>query len=172
MRTPALLLLAACGTSDPAQDTDERDVATPVTVDAGSFDCITDMTRVRGFHVDNLLGDLDATVAVAEDLQGNVFPPGSVVQLVPQEAMVKREPGFSPPTNDWEFFFLGVSGEGTTIDVRGTTETENVFGGNCFSCHAPAQEYDLICEQGHGCDDLPIGPDEFEAIRQADPRCD
>lgn len=171
MRHLLPLLLVACGTTDPPADTDETDAVTTVAIGEDSFGCITDMTRVRGFYVDNLLGDVDATVAVANDLKGNTFPPGSVVQLVPQEAMVKREPGFSPETNDWEFFFLNVSADGTTIQTRGKTETINAFGGNCFSCHAPAAEYDLVCEQDHGCAALPIGADQFEALRQADPRC-
>ena len=55
------------------------------------FSCIRDMTPVRGFYVDNLKGDLEATVAVASEGQGT-YPPGSVVQLVPTEVMVKREP--------------------------------------------------------------------------------
>lgn len=170
MRTlTATLLLVACGTADPDPDTDAA--TTVVDVSADSFRCITDMTPVRGFYVDNLLGDVDATVAVANDLRGNRFPPGSVVQLVPQEAMVKREPGFSPATNDWEFFFLQVSPEGTTIDTRGRSETVNAFGGNCFECHAPAADFDLICEQDNGCDPLPIGADAFATLQASDPRC-
>jgi uncharacterized protein (DUF2342 family) len=34
-------------------------------IDAKSFRCITEMTHVRQFYVDNLLGNLDATLAVA-----------------------------------------------------------------------------------------------------------
>lgn len=77
------------------------------------------MTPVRGFYVDNLSGDLDATLAVANAADGGVYPPGSVVQLVPGEAMVKRAPGFSPVTNDWEFFELDTSPAGTEIRKRG-----------------------------------------------------
>jgi hypothetical protein len=33
-------------------------------IDAKSFRCITKMTHVRQFYVDNLLGNLDATLAV------------------------------------------------------------------------------------------------------------
>ncbi len=167
------ILIAACGTgSGSPADTDTDPPATTVEVTGDSFRCISDMTPVRGFWVDNLLGDLDASVAVAENLEGNTFPPGTVVQLVPQEAMVKREAGFSPETQDWEFFFLLATDEGTTIQTRGKDETVNAFGGNCFDCHAPAADHDLLCEQDHGCAPLPIGPEQFEALVAADPRCD
>lgn len=140
-------------------------------ISEASFRCITEMTAVRGFYVDNLLGDLDATVAVAEDPEGQVFPPGSVVQLVPQEAMVKREAGFSAATGDWEFFALGTTADGTEIQDRGTTETVNAFGLNCLGCHAPAAGFDYICEQDHGCDSLPLSSEQFEALQDSDPRC-
>lgn len=169
---PLLLLACASTDADPVDtDTDPDGAAPELVVTEDDFRCITDMTPVRGFYVDNLLGDLDATLAVAKNLRGNRFPVGSVVQLVPQEAMVKREPGFNTLTHDWEFFFLQVNADGTTIQTRGATETENVFGGNCFACHAPAAEFDLICEQDNGCDSLPIGPDQFEALQANDPRC-
>ena len=44
-----------------------------------TFGCIRDMTPVRGFFVDNLLGDVEATVAAAEAENGAVYPTGSVV---------------------------------------------------------------------------------------------
>ena len=53
----------------------------PIEVNADTFDCLTDMTAVRGFFVDNLLGDLEATVAAANAPEGAPYPTGSVVQL-------------------------------------------------------------------------------------------
>ncbi len=47
------------------------------------------------------------------------MPSSSVIQLVPGEAMVKREKGFNPATRDWEFFELDVSKNGTQIRKRG-----------------------------------------------------
>jgi hypothetical protein len=75
-------------------------------IDAKSFRCITEMTHVRQFYVDNLLGNLDATLAVANSATGGTYPEGSVIQLVPTEAMVNREKGFNSVTHDWEFFEL------------------------------------------------------------------
>jgi len=136
------------------------------------FSCIRDMTPVRGFFVDNLNGDLAGTVAVAEAGEGT-YPPGSVVQLVPTEVMVKREPGFNPATKDWEFIELDVSAEGTAIRARGFAEVVNRFGGNCFACHVKARpEFDMICEQNHGCDPIPLTTVMVTAIQKTDPRCD
>ena len=101
-----------------------------------TFECIRDMTPVRGFYVDSLSGDLEATLAVANSEDGGTYPPGSVVQLVPGEAMVKQPPGTSPATLDWEFFELDTSAEGTEIRKRGYADVVNRFGGNCLACHA------------------------------------
>lgn len=141
-------------------------------VNDDTFSCIRDMTPVRGFYVDNLSGDLDGTLAVANAAEGGVYPPGSVVQLVPGEAMVKRAPGFSPVTNDWEFFELDTSAAGTEIRKRGFADVVNRFGGNCLGCHAKAEsKWDMICETGHGCDPIPLTRDMLVLLQKTDPRC-
>ena len=142
-------------------------------IDAKSFRCITKMTRVRHFYVDNLRGPVDATLAAANSSTGAVYPPGSVVQLVPDEAMVKRDKGFNPATRDWEFFELDVSKEGTQIRKRGFADVVNRFGGNCFACHVAARpEWDLVCESDHGCAPIPLTRAMSGALQRADPRCD
>jgi hypothetical protein len=94
-----------------------------------------------------------------------------VLQLVPQEAMVKHRQGFNPTTNDWEFFFLDVSAGGTKIVTRGVEEVVNRFGGNCMACHSAADDkFDFVCEDDHGCAPLPIGDDIIRAVQNADPR--
>jgi hypothetical protein len=80
-----------------------------------SFRCITDMTHVRQFYVDNVLGNLEATLKVANSATGGTYPPGTLIQLIPTEAMVKREKGFNPVTHDLEFFELDVSKDETEI---------------------------------------------------------
>lgn len=140
--------------------------------DADAFGCMLDMAPVRRFFVANLKGDLEATLAVAEQGSGS-YPEGSVVQLVPTEVMVKRAPGTSPATRDWEFLELDVSAEGTDIRARGFVNVDNQFGGNCFACHVKAApDRDLICEQGHGCDPIPLTTDMVRALQKTDPRCD
>jgi hypothetical protein len=81
-------------------------------LDAKSFRYITEMTHVRQ----------DATLAVANSATGGTYPPGTVIQLIPTEAMVKRDKGFNPVTHDWEFFELDVSKDGTEIRKRGFAE--------------------------------------------------
>ena len=94
------LVLACVGSmpvfASPAEQSD-------LTITEQTFDCIREMTPVRGFYVDNLMGDLEGTLAVANSPTGGVYPAGSVVQLVPGEVMVKHPAGYSPATKDWEF---------------------------------------------------------------------
>jgi hypothetical protein len=161
-----LLLTGRIGGADPPASSDSE-------IDASSFRCIRKMTPVRHFYVDNLRGDLDATLAAANSTTGAVYPPGSVIQLIPTEVMVKRSKGFSPATHDWEFFALTVSKEGTQIDKRGSVDVVNQFGGNCFGCHAAARpEWDLVCEDSHGCAPIPLTRAMSGALQRTDPRCD
>jgi hypothetical protein len=147
-------------------------LAIPVTVNESSFRCIRQMTPVRHFYVDNLLGNKEGTLAAANAPKGAIYPAGSVVQLVPTEAMVKRETGFSPATGDWEFFELDVSNSGSNILKRGFAEVNNRFGKNCFACHVPAREpWDFVCESGHGCEPIPIDHAMTGALQRSDPRC-
>lgn len=163
-------LLLAAALISLAITTHAETPADPISAD--SFGCIRDMTPVRGFFVDNLKGDLEATLAVANALDGGVYPPGSVVQLIPSEVMVKRDPGFSPVTKDWEFIELDVSAEGASIRARGFADVNNKFGGNCFACHVKAEpQRDMICEQGHGCDPIPLTAAMSRALQKTDPRC-
>jgi hypothetical protein len=171
-----LLLPAACGGDDGGAGDAAADETTTTEVEdlemqADDFVNINDMTPVRGFFIDNPLGYLDEAIAVAEDPAGGTYPVGTIIQLIPQEAMVKRAEGFSPATNDWEFFSLSVTAEGTEILVRGGPEVINQFGLSCADCHLQAEpQFDLVCEDTHGCDPLPIGDDVITAVQAADPR--
>ena len=152
-----------------------------VEVNKDSFKCLNDMTPVRGFFIDNLLGNHAETLKAAEAEKDVVYPVGSVVQLVPTEVMVKREKGFNAVTRDWEFFELAVSEKGSEINVRGAFEAVNKFGGNCFGCHIKAKpEFDLICEQDHGCDPITfekegktitLTQEMIKGVQGVDPRC-
>ncbi|MEY2758480.1 MAG: hypothetical protein RIR33_2258 [Pseudomonadota bacterium] len=172
-----LVMLAVCAcAAPPAADAPATLAAPaapkPIEITEASFTCIRDMKAVRGFYVSNLLGNTEATLAAANAPDGAKYPPGSVVQLVPGEAMVKHHPGFNAATNDWEFFELDTAATGTKIKVRGTTNAVNQFGGNCLACHAKAEaKWDMICEQGHGCDPIPVTPVMARAIQNTDPRC-
>jgi hypothetical protein len=170
-RAAILGVLTILLSSGPASSADGP-AGSDVNVDAKSFRCITKMTSVRHFYVDNLRGDLAGTLAAANAPKGAVYPPGSVVQLIPGEAMVKRAKGFNPATRDWEFFELDVSKDGTQIRRRGFVDVVNRFGGNCFGCHVAARpEWDLVCESGHGCAPIPLTRDMSGALQRTDPRC-
>jgi hypothetical protein len=179
-----VLVLAGCNKNDAVSETVDMAttestevhtataVSQEVSIDADSFQCLDNMTRIRHFFVDNLLGHLDATVAIAESLDGGVYPAGSVVQLVPTEVMVKHGAGWNAATKDWEFFELDVTAEGSSIRNRGFVDVVNKFGGNCFACHIKAEEkYDMICELEHGCDPIPVTREMIAGIQAADPRC-
>jgi hypothetical protein len=174
---PVVIAIAVgCSSADDGDaasgTTDTTDTTPDVAVGASDFKPLAEMTRVRGFFVDNVAGDLEATLAVANDPDGGTYPVGTVIQLIPQEAMVKRAAGFDPDSNDWEFFTLDVTGAGTTIVSRGGSEVVNRFNGtSCAGCHGAAEpQFDFVCEHDHGCAPLPVGDDVITAIQNADPR--
>jgi hypothetical protein len=174
-----LCALAACSGSVPSATPEtsaaaaESAPASDVVVTEASFRCIRDMKAVRNFYVDNLLGDVAATVAVAESPTGGTWPPGSLVQVIPTTAMVKHQPGHSPETNDWEFIELDVAADGVTILGRGFAELNmRTAGLNCFTCHKPAKAaWDMICEQNRGCIPIPLTPAMMRGLQSTDPRC-
>ena len=142
-------------------------------IEANSFQCIRKMTPVRQFYLDNLQGNLDATLAAANSTTGAVYPPGSLLQLIPGEAMVKHDRGFNAETHDWEFFELDASKDGTKIRKRGFADVVNRFGGNCFGCHRAARpQWDFVCETDHGCAPLAVTHAMTRALQRTDPRCD
>lgn len=143
-----------------------------IPVNDDTFVCLKKMHPIRGFFVGNLLGQLDDTIAAANQPEGAIYPPGSIVQLIPTEVMIKHHKGWSDKTNDWEFFELTVSKEGSKINTRGTTQVINKFGGNCLECHLKAKpQWDFICEEDHGCDPLPIPDFLIRWTQKGDPRC-
>jgi hypothetical protein len=174
----AMVVACSSGDDDAAETSGRADDETTTTapedleMQADDFVNIHDMTPVRGFFVDNKLGHLDEALEIANDPEGGgAYPVGTIIQLIPQEAMVKRAPGFDPNSNDWEFFALEVTAEGTEITTRGGAEVINRFGGSCADCHSLARpEFDFVCEKDHGCEPLPIGDDVIDSVQASDPR--
>jgi hypothetical protein len=167
-----LAVAAACGSHSTGIPADAD-----LDMQASDFDCILKWSAVQGsqYRITNKLGYLEQTLAVATDPKGGKFPPGTVIQLVPNEAMVKRKVGWNPTTQDWEFFALAINDNGTTtIQQRGGAEVVNHFGGgSCYACHSmAAPQWDLICGTTHGCTPLPFGPSFIQQVQQADPRCE
>jgi hypothetical protein len=170
----AALLFVACGGAGSPRSSPATSTTHPVedaNLTAADFRNLNDMTRVGDHFVDNVRGHIAAALAVAHSPTGGVYPVGTIIQLVPTEAMVKRAAGFSPATRDWEFFSLSVSKSGTKILSRGGAEVLNRFGGSCASCHSAADpKFDMVCGTDHGCAPLPIGPAVFALLQRTDPR--
>ena len=163
--------LGGCGSDGSTAAKAAPKPAEDLVMQAGDFTNLHDMTKVRGFYVDNRLGHLEQALAVANAPKGGTYPVGTILQLVPQEAMVKRRKGFDKATKDWEFFFLTTDATGTKIVTRGSDDVVNRFGGNCAACHSAAtDQFDFVCEKDHGCAPLPIGDDLIHGIQETDPR--
>ena len=121
-------------------------------------------------------GYLTEATQVAGSPTGGTFPPGTIIQLLPDEAMVKRAPGWSPVSNDWEFFRLQVSAGGTLIVDRGVNIRNPLHPAPCITCHTQAApQWDFTCGDsgGHGCDPLPafITDELILSLQESDPRC-
>ena len=168
-------------------DAGASDVFVPT---AETFDCLkgSEWTQVGLAKYKNVLGHTAEMLAVANAPDGGAFPEGTVIQLVPFEASVKRAAGFSAASHDWEFFSLNTSATGTTIVKRGgTAAVVNMFGGSCLNCHGQAApEWDLVCESAdggiaapdsgltpHGCAQLPsvLTPSLITQLQTTDSRC-
>jgi hypothetical protein len=126
----------------------------------------------------NLLGHKAEMLAVANSPDGGTYPVGTIVQLVPTEASVKRGHGFSAQSHDWEFFSLTASSTGTTINAHaGDSSVVNFTGVSCLGCHSAAgAQWDLVCgdPQGgntRGCAALPLTGTQLSSLQSSDPRC-
>jgi hypothetical protein len=100
------------------------------------------------------------------------YPVGTVLQVLPFEAMIKRPRGFNPDGNDWEFVRLKPTPEGgTEILEAGRGEVRNGLG-SCQGCHQRlAPNHDLVCEFVIGASGLGLTDEQLAAIQAADPRC-
>jgi hypothetical protein len=172
----AALLFVACGGGSTPTATPTSPISTtstPALPDvapiAADFVNINTMARVGDHFVGSLNGHLADVVRVAGSKTGGVYPVGSVIQLIPTEAMVKRHEGYSPATGDWEFFQLSLSPTGTVIAHSGA-RVKNFFGGDCASCHrAAASRFDFVCGN-HGCAPLGLTAERIARIQASDPR--
>jgi len=173
----AALLFVACGGSGHSAGptttirTTTTTAALPDVAPTGAdFVNINTMTRVGDHFVGSLNGHLAAALAVARSPKGKVYPVGTVLQLIPTEAMVKRHNGYSASTGDWEFFSLDVSPAGTKIRSSGT-KVKNFIGADCASCHVAAKSnFDFVCGKNHGCAPLGVTDQLIATIQKGDPR--
>jgi hypothetical protein len=158
---------ATPGAIADAQPAQEGSVAEDFIATVDAFDCShnSEWTTVGLAHYKNVLGHTDQMLAAARSESGGTYPVGTIVQLNPAEAMVKRGSGFDATSNDWEFFTLTGLDAGVSISNHGGGTSVSNARATCLSCHLPAQTtFDLICgdpvEGGatttHGCMALPV----------------
>jgi hypothetical protein len=144
-----------------------------ITVSAQTFGCILDWPKVRNTRMKNSDPEKlkEAMRVFRDSVPDKEYPVGTILQLVPFEAMVKHPREKFPKTNGWEFFFLDVSEEGTKIKDRGERVVNLSQGITCLSCHQPAARFDFVCEKGHGCAPIPFDDQKIAELQNADLRC-
>jgi hypothetical protein len=148
--------------------------AQDITVSEQSFGCILDWPKVRNtrFKHEDPAKLKEAMRIFRESEPDKEYPVGTILQLVPFEAMVKHPREKFPKSNGWEFFALEVSEAGTKIRDRGDDHVVNLLlGASCQSCHQPAAKFDFVCEKGHGCAPLSIDDKQIAEFQKADLRC-
>jgi hypothetical protein len=133
--------------------------------------CITNGTKVRHTYIQHAdparlkrALQLFETKAAAAD-----YPEGTIIRMIPQEAMVKRSKAAFPKTNGWEYFALAVTPQGTTVRARGDEASNRL--GTCQSCHSGAAKSDYLCGAGPGCTAVPLTEEQIAQLQAADPRC-
>src|SRR5499425_493464 len=146
--------------------------AADVSVSEQTFGCILDWPQVRNTRIKHAdPKQLAEAMRIFRDSVPNTeYPVGTILQLVPFEAMVKHAREKFPKTNGWEFFALEVSSNGTKIRDRGDSVVNLSQGKTCLSCHQPAASFDFVCEKGHGCAPTPFNDQAIQALQQADAR--
>jgi len=138
-----------------------------------SFGCLLNLPKVRNTRIQNPdPGKLTEAIRIFRDsVPDKEYPKGTILQLIPAEAMVKQDRAAFPNTNGWEFFALKVSSDGTAILDRGDKVLNTSLKKPCLGCHSPAAKFDFVCEKGHGCAPIPLTDQRIAAMQSADPRC-
>lgn len=147
--------------------------ADDLVITARSFGCLLDLPKVRNTRIQNPDPDKlrEAIRIFTDSVPDKEYPTGTLLQLIPTEAMVKHERAAFPNTNGWEFFALKVSADGTTILDRGDKVLNTSLKKPCLDCHSPAAKFDFVCEKRHGCATIPVTDLQIAALQSADPRC-
>src|SRR3974377_1887497 len=94
--------------------------ADSVVITDKSFGCMLDMPKLRNTRIQNPDPEkLKEAIRIFQDsVPDKEYPTGTILQLIPTEAMVKHDRAAFPNTNGWEFFAFAVSAGGTTIHER------------------------------------------------------
>ena len=94
--------------------------ADDIAVSEQSFKCINDWPKIRNTHIYHADPEkLKEAIRIFRDsVSDTEYPVGTILQLIPAEAMVKHSRGTFAKSNDWEFFSLDLSAAGTRISER------------------------------------------------------
>ena len=130
--------------------------------------CISNGTKIGRSFIQHPDPAKLAVALKAYETKSTDYPEGTIVRMIPGEAMVKRTNAAFPQSNGWEYFALAVTPQGTTVRARGN-EASNPLG-TCQNCHSGASKGDYICASG-GCTAVPLTEERIAAIQKADPRC-
>src|SRR4029450_4512191 len=102
-----------------------------------SFGSVLDLPKARNprFNPADAQEVREAMRILRDSVPDVEYPVGTILQLVPFEAMVKHPKEKFPKTNGWEFFALDISAAGTKIRDRGDSVVNLSQGKTCLSCH-------------------------------------
>ncbi len=116
--------------------------AQDLTVSEQTFGCILDWPKVRNTRFKHSDPEKlkEAMRIFRESVPDKEYPVGTILQLVPFEAMVKHPREKFPNTNGWEFFFLDVSKAGTKIKDRGDECRQSFARGHVFKLSSASGE--------------------------------
>src|SRR6202000_2183168 len=112
-----------------------------------SFGCVLDLPKVRNTRIRNPDPEkLTEAIRIFRDsVPGKEYPKGTILQLIPTEAMVKHDHAAFPNTHGWGFFAPKVSARGTTIVDRGDKVLNTSVKKACLECHSPGAKFDFVC---------------------------
>ncbi len=144
---------------------------------AADFRCILDGVKAEGknfyiFHRNRAKLRRAVRMTRTGKIPKRGYPVGTILQLFPLEAMIKRPRRFNPEGNGWEFVQLNVTEDGRTEVLQaGKGEVTNGFG-SCQGCHVRlAPDHDLVCEFVVGTSGLGLTDAQVQQIQERDPRC-
>jgi hypothetical protein len=146
--------------------------------EADDFQCLLDGTKASGKHFFVFHRRKAALKKALHKIEtgklGKGLPVGTILQLVPFEAMVKRGGKFNRQGHGWEYFSLNPKADGTSeILARGQSEVLGAFThSSCQTCHENhAAQHDAICEFVQGTEGIGLTDDILAVLQNGDPRC-
>ncbi len=166
------VLIAVCAVFAVAAMTGASGQAVAAESSADMFGCMHEGTKVGKTYIRHTdPAKLEEAVQIFEgNLEDREYPVGTVLQLVPIEAMVKHEKSAYPDSNGWEYLLFDLSSGVTKIAARGVTAANPL--GTCQSCHEGAASFDYVCSKDHGCPPIPVTDEQIIGMQGTDPRCE